>query len=89
MPEDAVARADVADYYGGRHVDDAYNDARYGTHDYDAEPADEALRADEVVRADVVVPVRMHRFLITGRYMRIVVFSFFTLCKSHSSMIND
>ena len=75
VPVDAVARADVADYYGDRHAHDAYNDARYGTHDYDAEPADVALRADEVVRADVVVPVRMQISLISEIGMRICIFS--------------
>jgi len=84
---DAVVLADVEEpadgvvYYDDKHVNDAYNDARYGTHEYDAVPADDAVsvdeapRADEAALADVVVPGRMHIFLITGINMRIFVFS--------------
>ena len=78
---DAVVLADVEEpadgvvYYDDKHVNDAYNDARYGTHEYDAVPADAAPRADEAALADVVVPGRMHIFLITGINMRIFVFS--------------
>jgi len=75
VPVDAEAPLAGADYYDDKHANDAYNDARYGTHEYDAVPVDEAPRADEAALADVVVPGRMHIFLITGINMRIFVFS--------------
>ena len=75
---DAAASVDVADYCDDKHVHDAYNDARYDKHAHDAVTVDavrQAVRADGVVLADVVAPGRMHKFLITGIDMRIIVFS--------------
>ena len=71
---DAVELADVAALYDDMHAHDAYNDVRYGMHGHDV-PADAVHRVDAVVRADVVAPGQMHKFLITGTDMRIVVFS--------------
>ena len=79
---DVVVPADVAEYYGDKHANDAhndaYNDARYDVqlHGVAADVVHPAVVGDAaVVLVDVAVPARMHIFLITGINMRIIVFS--------------
>ena len=83
---DAEASADVADYCDDKHGNDAYSDARYGTHVHDGVPVDAVLQADAAVRADAVVVVRMHTCLLADKIMRVCIVSYHTWCKSHTSV---
>ncbi len=78
---DAEVQVDVVDYCDDKHGNDAYSDARYGTHVHDEVRVDVVLQGDAAVRADAVVAVRMQTCLLADKIMRVCIVSYHSSAK--------